>query len=80
MIELAPEESQMGLTARQIDVLEILERTGSNRAVCAELGIGEVTLARILCRACAAAGVENRIQLLVKWIRWQWEREEGRAA
>ncbi len=78
MIEQASDETlPFGLDQRAVDALEVLERTGSNLAVCKELVIGEVALARIFSRACATAGVENRIQLLVKWVRWQCE---GRAA
>ena len=75
-----PTLNALGLTSRQCQALEVLARTGSNRAVCVELSIGEVTLARILSRACVAVGVKNRIQLLAKWLRWIWENEAGRAA
>lgn len=78
MIELAPAHcNPWELTERQCQAVEALVRTGCNNEVCAELGIGIVTVTNLLSRACRKVGVKNRVQLALVYDRWKAGRAEA---
>lgn len=58
------------LTPRQMEIIGLLAQGNSNKQVARLLGICTDTVRKRIISACARAGVENRIQLIVLYAQW----------
>ena len=65
--------SDLGLTDRQLEVLELVMQGKSNKLICRQLDLAEPTVKNHLTAAYKALGVSNRIQAVIKIRELGWE-------
>lgn len=61
-LDAAEEKDERGLTARQLEVLALLENGDSNKQIAGKLGIAEATIKMHVTSILKALGVKNRTQ------------------
>ena len=59
------------LTPRQLQIIDLLARGKSRRQVASILSISAETVKTHIKKACIKCAVENRIQLIVVFVRWK---------
>jgi DNA-binding NarL/FixJ family response regulator len=67
-----PPADAAGLTARELDVLRLLARGRSNRAIAAELRISENTAANHVRSILIKTGATNRTEVAIMAVSRQW--------
>lgn len=59
------------LTPRQSEIIGLIAQGKSNKQAATLLSISTETVRAHIVHACKKINVENRIQLIVAWVRWQ---------
>jgi len=72
-LERPPTPTELGLTARQLDVLTLLMRGRSNRAIARTLSIAEVTVKHHVTALMRALQVSNRTEAALAIARYGWQ-------
>jgi DNA-binding NarL/FixJ family response regulator len=62
----APAQARLGLTARQVDVLNLMRQGKSNKAICRELQLAEATVKNHVTAILKALNVTNRTEAVVR--------------
>lgn len=64
------------MTAREVQVLEMLVRTGSSKVVAAELEISPKTVSELFRRAMERMNARTRLLAVLKFDRWRSRRDD----
>jgi DNA-binding NarL/FixJ family response regulator len=71
--ERSPTPAELGLTGRQLDVLALLMRGRSNKAIARTLSIAEVTVKHHVTALMRALQVRNRTEAALAIARYGWQ-------
>jgi DNA-binding NarL/FixJ family response regulator len=68
-----PTPAELGLTARQLDVLALMMRGKSNKAICRILDLAEPTVKNHVTAILKALKVTNRVEAVILVTSWAWD-------